>query len=115
VSIDPSPNIDSIKINTLVIYYNAYLLSDLSDRQNTSNSGRPTNRSFSRPVEIGKEYTVDITDTGRTGDGVTRIGGLVIFVKNGKAGDKNIKIKISSVGSRFANAIVVSKSSTDST
>ena len=29
------------------------------------------NRSISRPVEIGKEYTVDITDTGRTGDGVT--------------------------------------------
>ena len=32
-------------------------------------------------------YTVDITDTGRTGDGVTRIGGLVVFVKNAKAGD----------------------------
>ena len=41
-------------------------------------------------------YTVNITDTGRTGDGVTRIGGLAIFVKNAKAGDKNIKIKITS-------------------
>jgi predicted RNA-binding protein with TRAM domain len=49
-------------------------------------------------VEIGNEYTVDITDTGRSGDGVARIGGLVRFVKNGKAGDKNIKIKINSVG-----------------
>ena len=64
--------------------------------------------SFSKPVEIGKEYVVDITDTGRGGDGVTRITGLVIFVKNAKAGDKNIKIKITSVGSRFANAVVVS-------
>lgn len=63
--------------------------------------------SFSKPVEIGKEYVVDITDTGRGGDGVTRITGLVIFVKNAKAGDKNIKIKITSVGSRFANAVVV--------
>ena len=61
-------------------------------------------------VEIGKEYTVDITDTGRTGDGVTKIGGLVIFVKNAKAGRKNVKIKIISVGSRFANAEVVAES-----
>ena len=80
----------------------------MSDEQNTKNSGRPTNTSFSKPVEIGKEYTVDITDTGRTGDGVTRIGGLVIFVKNARAGDKNVKIKINSVGSRFANAVIVS-------
>ena len=62
--------------------------------------------SLSRPVETGKEYTVDVTDTGRSGDGVARIEGLVIFVKNAKAGDKNIKIKINSVGDRFATAEV---------
>jgi predicted RNA-binding protein with TRAM domain len=66
--------------------------------------------SFSTPVEIGKEYTVDITDTGRGGDGIARITGLVIFVKNTKAGDKNVKIKITSVGSRFATAEVVTDS-----
>jgi predicted RNA-binding protein with TRAM domain len=66
----------------------------LSDTQNTSDSGRPTNRSFSKPVKIGNEYTVDITDTGRSGDGVTRIGGLVIFVKKRKTGDKNVKIRL---------------------
>ena len=58
----------------------------------------------SKPVETGKEYTVDITDTGRSGDGIAKIGGLVIFVKSAKAGDKNVKIKINSVGSRFATA-----------
>jgi predicted RNA-binding protein with TRAM domain len=73
-----------------------------------------TTNGFSKPVETGKEYTVDITDTGRTGDGVTRIAGLVIFVKNAKAGDKNVKIKINSVGSRFATAEVVA-GSTDAT
>ena len=62
---------------------------------------------FSKPVETGKEYTVDITDTGRDGEGVTRIGGLIIFVKKAKAGDKNIKIKINSVVSNFATADVV--------
>ena len=63
--------------------------------------------SFSKPVETGKEYSVDITDNGREGDGIARITGLVIFVKNSKAGDKNVKIKINSVGSRFAIAEVV--------
>lgn len=62
---------------------------------------------FSTPVEIGKEYTVDIMDTGRTGDGIARIAGFVIFVKKAKAGDKNVKIKINSIGSRFATAEVV--------
>jgi predicted RNA-binding protein with TRAM domain len=85
----------------------------MSDEQNTGSSGRPTNTSFSKPVEIGKEYTVDIIDTGRTGDGITRIGGLVVFVKNAKAGHKNIKIKINSISSRHASAVVVK--STDKT
>jgi predicted RNA-binding protein with TRAM domain len=74
-------------------------------KQNTRDSG-----SFSKPVEIGKEYTVDIIDTGRAGDGVTRIGGLVVFVKNAKVGNKNIKIRINSIGSRHANAVVVANS-----
>ena len=78
----------------------------MSYRQNTGGS--------SRPVETGKEYTVDITDTGRGGDGIARIQGFVIFVKNAKAGARNIKIKIVSVGSRFATAEVAA-GSTDTT
>ena len=86
------------------------LLDLMSNEQSSGSSGRPTNGNFSKPVEIGKEYTVDITDTGRTGDGVTKISGLVVFVKNAKAGRKNVKIKIISVGSRHANAEVVAES-----
>ncbi|MGB7632476.1 MAG: TRAM domain-containing protein [Nitrososphaeraceae archaeon] len=69
---------------------------------------------FSKPVEIGNEYSVDITDTGRDGEGVARIGGLIIFVKNGKAGVKNMKIKINSVKDNFATAEIVA-GSTDTT
>lgn len=87
----------------------------MSGEQSTSGSERPTNSSISKPVQIGNEYIVDITDTGRAGDGITKIEGLVIFVRNAKAGDKNVKIKINSVGSRHANAAVVAGSSTDST
>jgi predicted RNA-binding protein with TRAM domain len=64
----------------------------------------------SKPVQTGNEYTVDITDTGRDGEGVARIGGLIIFVKNAKAGDKNMKIKINLVVSNFATAELVSGS-----
>jgi predicted RNA-binding protein with TRAM domain len=74
--------------------------------QNTSGS--------SKPVETGKEYTVDITDNGSAGDGIARIQGFIIFVKNAKAGAKNVKIKISSLRDRFATAEVVT-SSTDTT
>jgi predicted RNA-binding protein with TRAM domain len=70
---------------------------------------------FSKPVETGKEYTVDITDTGRSGDGIARIEGLVIFVKGAKAGDKNVKIKVNSVGDRFATAELAAAGSTDTT
>jgi predicted RNA-binding protein with TRAM domain len=85
----------------------------MSYRQNTrAFSGRTTNGS-SKPVETGKEYTVDITDNGSAGDGIARIQGLIIFVKNAKAGDKNVKIKISSLKDRFATAEIVS--STDTT
>jgi predicted RNA-binding protein with TRAM domain len=73
-----------------------------------------TTNEFSRPVETGKEYTVDVTDNGRAGDGIAKIQGLVIFVKGAKAGDKNKKIKINSVGSRFATAELVA-SQTDFT
>jgi predicted RNA-binding protein with TRAM domain len=79
-------------------------------RQNTR-----TPSGFSTPVQTGKEYTVDITDIGRNGDGIARITGFVIFVKNIKAGDKNVKIKINSVGGRFAIAEVVADSTVTTT
>jgi predicted RNA-binding protein with TRAM domain len=74
-----------------------------------------TTSGFSKPVETGKEYTVDITDTGRGGDGIARIGGFVIFVKNAKVGDKGVKIKVNSVGDRFATAEVAAAGSRDTT
>jgi predicted RNA-binding protein with TRAM domain len=68
----------------------------------------------SKPVETGKEYTVDIIGTGKSGDGIARIQGFIIFVKGAKTGDKNVKIKINSVGDRFATAEVAA-GSTDTT
>ncbi len=58
------------------------------------------------PVEMGKEYEVEIVETSRRGEGIARIQGLVIFVPDTRPGD-HVKIKIVHVGRRHANAEVV--------
>ena len=59
-----------------------------------------------KPVEISKEYDVQITEISRKGDGIARIQGFVIFVKDGKVG-QNAKIRVTQIGPRFATAEVV--------
>jgi predicted RNA-binding protein with TRAM domain len=60
----------------------------------------------SKPVETGKEYNVQITEKGRSGDGIARIRGFVIFVKDAQVG-QDVKAKVTSVGERFATAEIV--------
>ncbi len=59
-----------------------------------------------KPVETGKEYDVQIAETSRKGDGIARVQGFVIFVKDGKVG-QNVKIRVTNVGARFATAELV--------
>jgi len=59
-----------------------------------------------KPVEMGKEYDVEIQETSRRGEGITRIKGLVTFVPNTKPGD-HVRIKITRISRRFAEAEVV--------
>jgi predicted RNA-binding protein with TRAM domain len=61
-----------------------------------------------QPVEVGKEYDVEVTEISRQGDGIARVQGFVVFVKNGKPGQK-VKIKISQVGNRFATATILTQ------
>jgi len=58
------------------------------------------------PVEMGKEYEVDITETSRQGEGIARIQGFVIFVANAKPRG-HVKIKITKIGRSAANAEIV--------
>jgi predicted RNA-binding protein with TRAM domain len=67
---------------------------------------RGFDRDFPKPVEVGKEYDVEIEETSRRGEGITRIEGLVVFVPNTKPGDK-LRIKVTNVGRRFAEAEVI--------
>jgi predicted RNA-binding protein with TRAM domain len=59
-----------------------------------------------RPVEVGKEYDVDIQEMSRRGEGIARIQGLVIFVPNAKQG-AHVKIKITKISRRFAEGDIV--------
>jgi predicted RNA-binding protein with TRAM domain len=59
-----------------------------------------------KPVEVGKEYDVEVTELSRRGDGVAKMQGFVVFVKGAKVGDKT-KIRVETVGPRFATAIAL--------
>lgn len=63
-------------------------------------------RFLQKPVELGKEYEVDVKEVSRKGDGVARVKGFVVFVPNTKPGD-HVKVRVTRVGRRFALAEVV--------
>jgi predicted RNA-binding protein with TRAM domain len=64
-------------------------------------------RSFKpKPVEVGKEYDVTISDVSRRGDGIAKIDGFVIFVTGGKQG-QSARIKVTQVSNRYAMGTVV--------
>ncbi len=58
------------------------------------------------PVEVGKEYDLEVTEVSTQGDGIARVQGFVVFVKSGKVGQK-AKVRIDQVGNRFAKATIV--------
>jgi predicted RNA-binding protein with TRAM domain len=76
--------------------------------------GRGERKFIPKPVEIGKEYEVDIQETSRRGEGIARIEGLVIFIANTKPSD-HVKVKITRISGRFAEAEVVGKSEAEGT
>lgn len=76
--------------------------------------GRGNRRNFGpkrfppKPVEIGKEYDVEILELSRRGEGIARIEGLVCFVPDTNPGE-HVKVRITRISSRFAEGEVVEK------
>lgn len=58
------------------------------------------------PVKAGDTPTVKIEGQGKTGDGIARVQGFVIFVPGANVGDE-VKVRINEVRRRFATAEVV--------
>src|SRR5713226_2810029 len=65
--------------------------------------------SFNKPVEVGKEYSVSISDTSRRGEGIAKVDGFIVFVPCTKVG-QNVRIKVTQVSERFASGQVVQSS-----
>jgi predicted RNA-binding protein with TRAM domain len=71
--------------------------------------GRRGSGSFPpKPVEVGKEYDVDIKEMSRRGEGIARIQGFVVFVPKTQTGD-HVRVRVKRVSRRFAEAEVVEK------
>ena len=80
-------------------------------RGNYSRGGSGGFRSFKpKPVEVGKEYDVTISEISRRGDGIAKIDGFVIFVAGTKQGQQ-ARIKVTQVANRFATGQLVEGSS----
>src|SRR3989344_2281380 len=54
-----------------------------------------------KPVKVGEEYDVEISDVGAKGDGITKIENFIVFVANAKKGEK-CRIRIKEVANKFA-------------
>jgi len=74
-----------------------------SPRNAKSKRGRGVGNS---PVEIGKEYEVDIAEASPQGEGIARIRGFLVFVSNAKPGD-HVRIRITTSGPIAASAEIV--------
>lgn len=60
------------------------------------------------PVKEGEEHKVEIESVGEKGDGIARVKGFVLFVKNTQKGDY-VKVRITKVLQNVGFAEVVEK------
>lgn len=65
--------------------------------------------SFRKPVEVGKEYNVSISDISKRGEGIAKVEGFIVFVPGTKVG-QNVRIRVTQVSQRFASGQIVEDS-----
>jgi len=70
--------------------------------RNAKNRGRKT----SYPMDIGDEFEVDIFDIAPNGEGVAKIKGYPVFIKNAKL-NEHVKVRITALISGAADAELV--------
>lgn len=59
------------------------------------------------PVKVGEQYDVEVEAIGSTGDGMARINGYVVFIKDPVEIGENCKVEITKVTAKvgFANLV----------
>ena len=65
-----------------------------------------------KPVKVGEEYDVEISEVGSKGDGIARVKNFVVYVNGAKQGEK-AHVKITEVRNRFAVGEKTSGSATE--
>lgn len=58
------------------------------------------------PVIVGNKYKVDIGQMSPRGEGIARIKGFLVFIKNANLGD-HLMVKITELNSISANAKII--------
>lgn len=71
-----------------------------------SSSGGQDSFFKDKPVKVGDEMDVTISEISRRGDGVARVQGYVIFIPNGKQGQQ-ARIRVTAVRPNFATAEII--------
>jgi len=71
----------------------------------------PGGLSKEKPVKVGEEIDVLVSEVSRRGDGVARVQGFVIFIPNTKQG-MQAKIRIKEIRPSFATAELIESSPT---
>ncbi len=66
----------------------------------------PTSFFKEKPVKVGEEIDVTVSEVSRRGDGVARVQGFVIFIPNAKQG-MQVKIRIKEIRPNFATAELI--------
>ncbi|MDG6915298.1 MAG: TRAM domain-containing protein [Nitrososphaerota archaeon] len=77
-----------------------------SGTEQGTGQGRFLDSSKEKPVKVGEELDVTISEVSRRGDGVARVQGFVIFIPNTKQGTQ-AKIRIKEIRPSFATAELV--------
>ncbi len=75
-------------------------------RRHGRQDGSTERREGDKPVELGKEYKVRITDMSGRGEGVAKIEGFIVFIRGAKPGEE-VTIRITRVGARAATGEIV--------
>ena len=59
-------------------------------------------------LKEGDEIDIEIREISRTGDGIGRVHGCIVFVKGAKAGEK-VKARITKCAARHAHAELIKR------
>jgi predicted RNA-binding protein with TRAM domain len=82
-------------------------------KTNTAGSGPPDSSLFKeKPVKVGDEMDITISEISRRGDGVTRVQGYVIFIPTGRQGQQ-ARIRVTTIRPSFAIAEIIGGSAAE--